>query len=289
MAGASNIEWTERVWNPVAGCQIVSPGCTNCYAMKMANRLGANPKTPIYHGLTRIVNGKAVWTGEFRFVENAIRAPMKVKKPTVWFVNSMSDLFGEGVEDAWIYRVFAIMALTPHHTYQILTKRPERMREVVSTMTFEKMAEATPRGTLPITWADMARALGLWPKFSYDPPTPAWPLPNVWLGTSTEDQRRFDKRWPNLEATAAAVRFISYEPALGPVRLGAARPDWLIFGDESGPGRRPADEAWARDIRDDCLAAGTDFYLKQRIIGGEKVSLPRLDSVVHDARPAVRA
>lgn len=282
MAGTSSIEWTERVWNPVAGCKIVSPGCTNCYAMKMANRLGANPKTPIYHGLTHVVNGKAVWTGEFRLVESALLAPLKVKKPMVWFVNSMSDLFGEGVEEAWIDMAFAVMALTPHHTYQILTKRSARMQAHLSdpAMVARVIREAFRIDCEAGAWLNADHQIA---------GDPIFPLPNVWLGASTEDQRRFDERWPHLEATPAAVRFISYEPALSPVRLGAARPDWLIFGDESGTGRRPAQEQWARDIRDDCAAAGTKFFLKQRIIGGLRFSLPALDGAIHDARPAVSA
>lgn len=133
MSSASKIEWTEQTWNPLVGCTIVSPGCTHCYAMKDAYRKGFNPKTPSYHGLTKQVNGNAVWTGEVRQAPEAtLLAPLRRKKPTMYFVNSMSDLFHESVPDEWIDRIFAVMALTPQHTYQVLTKRAERMRDYVN-------------------------------------------------------------------------------------------------------------------------------------------------------------
>lgn len=285
----SKIEWTERSWNPIIGCAIVSPGCTNCYAMRMAHRLGQNPMTPNYAGLTRVVNDKPVWTGEIRLAgRDAITAPMKRKTPTTWFVNSMSDLFADGVEDDWIDAVFAVMALTPHHTYQVLTKRPERMRDYVRGVTLERLATAFAPGALRMSRNDVYRAFGMAEKFSYDPPTPQLPLRNVWLGVSAEDQRRADERIPILLDTPAAIRWVSAEPLLGPLDLkawlwttvvkpatcgptvitgkwSALRPslDWVVLGGESGPNARPMHPDWARQPRDQCAAARVPFFFKQ--------------------------
>ncbi len=299
----SKIEWTERSWNPIIGCAIVSPGCTNCYAMRMAHRLGQNPMTPAYADLTRVVNDKPVWTGEVRLAgHDAITAPMKRRTPTIWFVNSMSDLFADGMEDSWIDAVFAVMALTPQHTYQVLTKRPERMQDYVRGITLERLSKAFAPGALRMSRNDVYRAFGLAEKFSYDPPTPRLPLPNVWLGVSAEDQRRANERIPILLDTPAQTRFVSIEPMLGQISLvsdlggiqwmggqrgcggmhvGTGAPgcprtphhhhdarcrpglDWVIVGGESGPGARPMHPDWARLLRNECSAAGVPFFFKQ--------------------------
>lgn len=285
MPGPSNIEWTQRVWNPVAGCAILSPGCTNCYAMKMAHRLGANPATPIYHGLTRTVNGKPVWAGEMRLVESALDAPLHWRKPAVIFVNSMSDLFADGVPDAWIDRVFAVMALAPQHTFQLLTKRAERMRAY-----FDDLYAPTGNGSGRLTMTEVDHPTGRRKLIELrDWTFMRQPLPNLWLGISAEDQRRADERLPLLLATPAAKRFVSVEPMLGPVDLAWAvsrnrldiaagflkrghfspgletlRPlDSVIVGGESGPDARPMHPDWARRVRDDCAAAGAPFHFKQ--------------------------
>jgi protein gp37 len=267
MSGKSAIEWTEQTWNPIVGCSIVSPGCINCYAMKEAYRFGFNPQLERYHGLTKMVNGNAVWTGKLAIApDTTLLGPLKRKKPTTYFVNSMGDLFHEDCPDEWIDRVFAVMALCPHHTFQVLTKRAARMRDYVVAMNAE-LSQAER----------LVNALGV-PRtclVAVD-----WPLPNVWLGVSAERQQEADERIPLLLQTPAAVRFISAEPLLGEINLqralyvgreggweyeGSKRQmlDWVIVGGESGPGARPMHPAWARWLRDQCLAACVPFFFKQ--------------------------
>mgnify|MGYP003384802492 CR=1 FL=1 len=226
----SNIEWTEATWNPIVGCSITSPGCTNCYAMKMAGRIERMGTAPHYDGTTRASKAGSVWTGKMALApEHVLLAPLRRRKPTTWFVNSMGDLFHEDVPVEWIDRVFGVMALTPQHTYQVLTKRAARMRAYVSD-------SATPgriaRAILDLLIADSlpkpAGQYDPWPVESIgddidmpdDVTLRAWPLPNVWLGVSAEDQDRADERVPELLATPAAVRFVSAEPLLGPIDFG---------------------------------------------------------------------
>lgn len=269
---ATAIEWTQRVWNPVAGCQIVSPGCTNCYAMKMAHRLAAMGQAR-YAGLTRVVNGKPVWTGEVRPVPEALLLPLTVRKPTTWFVNSMTDLFAGSMPLDYIEQVFAVMALTPHHTYQVLTKRPAAMAaflnglspdEIEAGMPFDAgdgLRDAMVEGAAQRIYADRhpGEDPSLWLAVSF-------PLKNVILGCSVEDQVRADeRRSPMAElADAGWATFVSYEPALGAV-------DWtgweflrgLISGGESGPGARPSHPDWHRAARDFCAHHGIPFFFKQ--------------------------
>lgn len=244
----TKIEWTEATWNPIVGCSVATPGCTNCYAMRMAHRLGRNPKTPHYAGLTQDSRGGPVWTGKLTLApDHVIEAPLHRRKPTTYFVNSMGDLFHEDVPDDWIDRVFAVMARCPLHRFQVLTKRADRMRAYMQSC-----------------------------QYGADDSGRLWPLPNVWLGVSVEDQARADLRIPDLLATPAAVRFVSAEPMLGPVDLTEAtrrflrHPSylnmslhWVICGGESGPGARPMHPAWARSLRDQCQAAGVAFFFKQ--------------------------
>lgn len=280
------IEWTERSWNPIVGCSIVSPGCTNCYAMKMARRIELMGTAAHYAGLTQQTKAGAVWTGKLALApEHVLTEPLRRKKPTTWFVNSMGDLFHEDVPDAWIDQVFAVMARCPQHTFQVLTKRAGRMRAYLSPP--PSVAGASMQDRL---WSIYHAMAGKHP--------PAWPLPNVWLGVSAEDQRRADERVPDLLATPAAVRFVSAEPLLGPIYFRhfrcdesyspdsdphndldaltgevsnlavrhterRAKLDWIIVGGESGQGARPMHPAWARRIRDQCAAAGTAFFFKQ--------------------------
>jgi protein gp37 len=222
-----------------------------------------------YAGTTKIVNGKAVWTGVLRQApDHILTEPLRRKKPTMWFVNSMSDLFHEDVPDAWIDRVFAVMALSPQHSFQVLTKRSKRMRNYVTHLYetdegIERLSEAA----VAVSGSPCAAHI--------EDVTP--PLPNVWLGVSAEDQKRADGRIPDLLMTPAAVRFVSAEPLLGPIDFqmidwngstalcSLDRPGigWIIAGGESGPGARPMHPDWARSIRDQCTAAGVPFFFKQ--------------------------
>jgi protein gp37 len=265
MAGKSKIEWTEATWNPIVGCSILTPGCTNCYAMKMAARIEMMKRSH-YDGTTKKVKGNAVWTGKLALApDHILLEPLKRKKPTTYFVNSMGDLFHEDCPDEWIDKVVAVMSMCPHHTFQVLTKRAERMR-----------AYSTDREHVIghiVAAQDMVHA-GL-----VKGPAEiqiAWPLPNVWLGVSAERQQEADERIPHLLQTPAAVRFVSAEPLLGEIALGeflippdiAARHgaptiNWLIVGGESGPNARPMHPDWARSLRDQCNAAGVAHFFKQ--------------------------
>lgn len=221
----TSIEWTDATWNPVAGCLVISPGCTNCYAMRMAARLEAMG-VPKYEGLTRKSGQRYVWTGKVRLDEASLDIPLKWKKPRKIFVNSMSDLFHADVPEDFIARVWSVMERTPHHTYQILTKRPDRMRNVLT-------------------------SLGL----------PA--LEHAWLGTSVEDAAVLP-RLDDLRETPAVVRFVSFEPLIGSVKgADLTGIHWAIVGGESGPRSRPMQELWVDEIRLNCLAAGTAFFFKQ--------------------------
>lgn len=221
----TKIEWTDTTWNPVAGCTIMSAGCTNCYAMRMAARLEAMGVEK-YKGLTRKSGGRAKWTGAIRLDEKALLLPQTWKKPRLVFVNSMSDLFHPNVPKSFVESVWAVMEKTPRHTYQILTKRPDRMSNILSKPQFKK-------------------------------------LPNVWLGTSVEDNRVID-RLDDLRAVPAAVRFVSFEPLIGSVCGGnLAGIQWAIVGGESGSNARPLDTKWVDEIFDMCTDAGTAFFFKQ--------------------------
>lgn len=226
----TSIEWTERSWNPIVGCTVVSPGCTNCYAMGIADRF-----KDVYRGrkwagtpaeaMTRRVNGKAVWTGQLTLAPaHILTEPLRRRKPTTYFVNSMGDLFHEDTPEEWIDLVIAIMALCPQHTFQILTKRGERMRKHMSPTTSIPMLGRLPLERVHLAAAgdiegenklfeELKRYGNLYSLYCSVP----WPLPNVWLGVSTEDQKRAEQRVPELLATPAAIRFVSAEPLLGAI------------------------------------------------------------------------
>ena len=225
MAGLSAIEWTEATWNPVAGCSIVSPGCTNCYAMRMAARLEAMGQEK-YRGTTRKSGGRYVWTGQINLHHASLAVPFGWKTPRRIFVNSMSDLFHADVPVAFIRDVWRAMEEAHWHTYQILTKRPERMAQVLSGRGF------------PV-------------------------LPNVWLGTWGGEGEAFP-RLSDLRRTPAAVRFVSFEPLLGPMpALDLHGIHWAIVGGESGPRVRRMRKAWVDSIRRDCARQGVAFFFKQ--------------------------
>lgn len=223
MATNSSIEWTEATWNPVVGCTVLSPGCTNCYAMRMAARLEAMGQAK-YTGVTRKTGGRHKWNGRINLDHASLDLPKKWKTGRTIFVNSMSDLFHSKVPLEYIKLVFATMLATPQHTYQVLTKRPDRAAELAK--------------DLP------------WPK-------------HVWIGTSVENADYVD-RIDFLRRTPAAVKFLSLEPLLGPLEdLNLNGIDWAIAGGESGPGARPMQPEWVRSIRDQCIKAKVAFHFKQ--------------------------
>jgi protein gp37 len=221
----TQIEWTDSTWNPVAGCSVITAGCTHCYAMEMAKRLEAMGVKK-YAGLTRRSGKRTVWNGVVREDHDALAIPYSWKKPRKIFVNSMSDLFHERVSDKFILSVWQVMRETPRHNYQILTKRPQRMAKFVDA----KIKDI---------------------------------LPNVWLGTSVENADVVE-RVAHLRAAPAAIRFISFEPlidSVGSVDLTGIQ--WAIVGGESGKSARPIREEWIDEIHHQCVRAGTAFFFKQ--------------------------
>jgi protein gp37 len=318
MSDNSTIEWTDATWNPITGCSVVSPGCTNCYAMGLAG-------TRLKHhwsrkGLTQDTKAGPVWNGQVRLNEEWLDQPLRWMRPRMIFACAHGDLFHEDVPDAWIDRVFAVMALAPQHTFQVLTKRAKRMRAYLTD-------PLTPRR---IYWLQSGYQPGERDP-NEAPCTEPRPLPNVWLGVSAERQKEADERIPELLATPAAVRFVSAEPLLGPIdfrwiaepneeRDGVidalkgrnwvagggygepfypARPghqgrimdrawagpqrgglSWIIVGGESGPGARPMHPDWARSIRDQCAAAGVPFFFKQ---WGEWAPVSHMDEAAINA------
>lgn len=222
MADHTAIEWTDATWNPVTGCSVVSAGCTNCYAMRLAGtRLAHHPSRA---GLTRDTKAGPVWTGAVRLNEEWLDQPLRWNRPRKIFVCAHGDLFAEAVPDAWIDQVFAVMALAPHHTFQVLTKRPKRMREYLSRdgnvrRIFELACDMVVVDQVPaVLLVEGIEDPGLmpsWPRVRLG----NWPIPNVWLGVSVEDQERSDERIPELLETPAALRFVSAEPLLGPINF----------------------------------------------------------------------
>ena len=283
----SKIEWTNETWNPTTGCTKVSPGCAHCYAESLTKRYAGAPG----------------WPAEFKpwtpanAAENVVLhpdrldAPLRWKTPRMVFVDSMSDLFHENIPDDYIDKIFAVMALTPPHTYQVLTKRPERMREYMAGVPNARVAEAV-------------MAFGA-------PYGVNWPLPNVWLGVTVENQRWADERIPILLSTPAAVHFLSCEPLLGPISLvrigglqgpyddwlrGEVREvimgeegvyarfkglQWVIVGGESGPKHRPFNPDWARGIVEQCSNAEVACFVKQ--MGGARPGT-KLEDLPEDLR-----
>lgn len=296
MSDKSRIEWTDATWNPVRArtnpqspipdprtgwhCTHVSEGCRNCYAEKINRRLGTGLD---YKPASRR-------DLEIFLDEKTLTQPLRWKRQRRIFVGSMTDLFADFVTDAMLDRVFAVMALSPRHTFQVLTKRPERMREYF--------------GSNIVAWGmRIAKGIHFSELAAFNSSisnTPRVPLPNVWLGVSAEDQASADQRIPHLLAAPAAKRFVSCEPLLGPIDLtldnlvcgpcprcsggsqvepdtnanacrrcdglgksGEWAIDWVIAGGESGPGARPAHPDWFRTVRDQCEAAGAPFFFKQ--------------------------
>lgn len=258
MSEQTAIQWTDATWNPVTGCTRVSKGCRNCYAERLtAARLNHHPR---YEGLAlwHPIEREARWTGDVRLHEDLLDQPLHWRKPKMVFVCSMSDLFHPKVPFEFIDTVFATMCLADRHTFQVLTKRPGRMRQYLSAGSGG--AGRVADGCLP--------------------------LPNVWLGTSVEDQAAVNEHVPLLQASPAVVRFLSCEPLLGAIDfLPTAGIHWVICGGETGPGARPMNLDWARSIRDQCQAAGVPFFLKQLNRKGDR----ELDGRTWDEMPRTAA
>lgn len=253
MSDKTGIEWTDATWNPTTGCDRVSPGCDHCYAMTLAPRLKAMG-SPRYQK-----DGDPRTSGPGFGVSvhpSALDQPLRWTRGRRIFVNSMSDLFHDEISDEFIVRVFAVMALAPQHTFQVLTKRHGRMRSLLNREDFRQNVahEASERSGEP--------PFDPCPIFHHV--LDAWPLPNVWLGVSAEDQRWANTRINALVNTPAAIRFVSAEPLLGPIEYDEfPAVDWVIVGGESGRGARPMRADWVRSLRDQCAEVDIAFHFKQ--------------------------
>jgi protein gp37 len=322
MGDGTNISWTDATWNVTRGCRRVSAGCENCYAERHAIRM-SGPGKP-YHGLVKSTATGPRWTGEVAFDADALAHPLRWIAPRTIFVDSMADLFYERFSNEQIAAVFGVMAACPRHTFQVLTKRARRMREWFewandseSGRSLRRCGDAAERLNAPV-YRQGQDGRSPWNDIKCQ-----WPLPNVWLGVSVEDQEAADERIPELLRTPAAVRFLSCEPLIGQTSLaewimeptgnfrtykGTRQYElkvtkdhslgWVIAGCESGPGARPCSVEWLRSLRDQCAAARVPFWLKQAVAadhtqcgpdskrkGGGVVELPYLDGEQHRAMP----
>jgi protein gp37 len=269
------IEWTDRVWNPTRGCSRVSPGCEHCYAEREARRHDHPGGT--YEGLTVLGKHGPRWNGTVRFVPEKLAEPLHWKKPRRIFVNSMSDLFHEGLSNEQIAAVFGVMAACPQHIFQVLTKRPERAVRWflwISTLTGPRSQSPCDAalGCFSHTERSVSPASAPLLLKAYQHANLSWPLPNVHLGVSCEDQQRADERVPLLRQCPAAVRWVSMEPLLGPIGIARLVPSahgmrndrfWVVVGGESGPGARPCDVEWIRSIVHQCKEADVPVFVKQ--------------------------
>jgi protein gp37 len=279
MADDSLIEWTDATWNPITGCSVVSAGCKHCYAMKLAGTRMKNE--PSRAGLTIDTAAGPVWNGQVRFNEQWLDQPLRWKRPRRIFVCAHGDLFHENVPDAWIDRVFAVMALAPQHTFQVLTKRPERMLSYLQDSGYRAEMIGIDAEAMSGLDRHLPDGSQRWPL----------PLPNVWLGVSVEHQDAANERIPLLMQTPAAVRWISAEPLLeeiivfsidGPLYIpdGMKSPlHWVVVGFESGARARPGHPDWARSLRDQCAAVEVPFLFKQ---WGEWVHRPLVEDTRSD-------
>ena len=298
--GETEISWTHRPgtvgrsWNPIQGCARVSEGCRNCYAERIAARFAEHGWS---QGLINLKTKK--WNGVARLAKHKLAEPLRWKKPATVFTNSMSDLFYEGFTNEQIAAVFGVMAAARQHTFQILTKRAKRMREWFE-WAGQLNLDVLQHSASAVIWHDDRSQNVRVPRGT------TWPLPNVWIGCSVENQDAADERIPELLATPATVRFLSCEPLLGQVDLlagcieeranGTTALGWVITGCESGHSARPCSVEWLRSLRDQCQEAGVPFFLKQAVCarepidavvvgdgskrkGGGVIELPYLDGV----------
>lgn len=297
MGDKTEIEWCDATWNPIRGCTRVSEGCTRCYAERQAARFNG-PGQP-YEGLVKRTTNGPRWTGKVMFVEKTLEQPLRWKRPRRIFVNSMSDLFHDEVDVAWVDKIFAVMALSSKHTFIILTKRADGMRQYVKRLarSIEPLQSAALEMGYTLNWQGH--------------PLLKFPIPNVWLGVSVEDQTAADERIPDLLETPAAVRLVSAEPLLGPINFesnsglnwldgwvktpmpgspghyqnaGTNGPplDWVIAGGESGPDARPIHPQWVRDIRDQCQCADVPYFFKQWGAYGPEYVKPVRNTIIRN-------
>lgn len=286
MSSDTAIEWTDATWNPVRGCSRVSEGCRNCYAERVAARF-SGPGMP-YEGLATIGKNGPRWTGEVRFAGEHLADPLRWRKPRRIFVNSMSDLFHESLDPDQIAMVWAVMALAPRHTFQVLTKRAARAREVLGHPGFyDRVLKCA--GLLRQKRPDLLQ-VGI-----SNPAT--FPARWIWVGVSVENQWAANERIPHLLETPAAIRFLSVEPMLGPIdfrevpgfnRVGLDLSNWwVICGGESGPGARPMKPEWVWPLRDQCRNARVPFFFKQWGGTNKKAAGRKLDGRTWDEMPRV--
>ena len=254
MGNKTGIQWTDATWNPLRGCSRVSKGCENCYAETVAHRF-SGPGEP-YHGLIAIGKKGPRWNGNIMLVPDKLADPIRWSKPRMVFVNSMSDLFHHGVSNEYIAAVFGVMAAATKHTFQVLTKRPERAKDWFAWVSMQSPSPAEYCA---------AEAKKLTGRKELDKIDNAWPLDNVWLGVSCEDQSTADKRIPVLLSTPSKIRWASYEPALGPTDFTpwVNNLDWIVVGGESGNGSRPFDWVWAEDVVNCTSGSSTKVFVKQ--------------------------
>lgn len=309
MSSKTKIEWCDSTWNPVVGCSKVSAGCANCYAERMVDRF------PHLTGMTHGPDPDPVgWNGRAHFMPHKLEQPFHWRRPRKIFVCSIGDLFHYSITDEHIAAVFGVMAACPQHTFIVLTKRPHRALEWFEWVSIQECSETKYRQStecafhlLRIAEPEMTGPI----HCKYGPaPDAQWPLPNVWIGVSIEDQHAADDRVPLLLQIPAEKRFVSAEPLMGPVDLddliaemgngwehhidalwceedpedcgkfGGNTLDWVICGAETGPGKRPMDPNWARSLRDQCKAASVPFFFKKDSNGNRE-----LDGVIHEELP----
>jgi len=262
------IAWTDETWNPIRGCSRVSGGCRNCYAETVAARFSGEGQP--FEGLATRNPGR--WTGDVRLIASKLLDPLKWQRPRRVFVNSVSDLFHEKVEADWLVTIFAVMALAKDHTFQVLTKRPARMRDWLNDdETVPRVAYRMGEIAAHHQRAKVLRPRGMRITEAMD--VVGLSFPNIWLGTSVEDQATADERLPLLLATPAYLRWVSLEPLLDRVDLFEflhGRPcfehehlDWVVVGGESGPGCRTFLLDWARSVVNQCRAATVPVFVKQ--------------------------
>ncbi len=310
--GKTTIEWTKnadgtagKTWGVLRGCSRKSPGCGGggsfsgepgqrggCYAERIAGRFSGidkNGKPGVFAGFATMTDKGARWTGKVALVVDALDEPLRVRTPTTWFI-SMSDLFHEELTNEEIAAVFGVMAASPRHTFQILTKRSTRMRDWFAWLAIEQEREGDI--WVPLLRETCERVSDRWVERLHEdgaarsPEQEPWPLPNVWLGVSVE-AAAYKHRLDNLRACPAAVRFTSLEPLLDDLgSVDFTGIDQAIVGAESGHGARPMFDDWVRKIRDQAVAQGTAFFFKQMAVNGRKVSLPMLDGVQWAQMPA---